>query len=86
MRMGKIASSAEYRMDEQFQNCQFLEQNFDFLNWRKSRNFLIFQFGQFQKLEIWKNRKIFNLENSKDLKFGKLKKKLNLEIFKNLYF
>ena len=29
MRIGKIASSAKYRMDEQFQNCQFLEPNFD---------------------------------------------------------
>ena len=47
MRMGKIASSAEYLMDEQFQNCKFLEPNFDFLNWKKSRNFLIFRFGQF---------------------------------------
>ena len=26
MRIGKIASSAEYWMDEQFQNCQCLEQ------------------------------------------------------------
>ena len=32
MRIGKIASSAEYRMDEQFQNCQFFEPNFDFPN------------------------------------------------------
>ena len=24
MKIGKIASSAEYRMDEQFQNCQIL--------------------------------------------------------------
>ena len=31
MRIGKISSSAEYRMDEKFQNCQFLmEPNFDF--------------------------------------------------------
>ena len=28
MRIGKIASGAEYRMDERFQNCQFLELNF----------------------------------------------------------
>ena len=34
MRIGKIASSVEYRMDEQFQNCQFLEPNFDFPNWK----------------------------------------------------
>ena len=46
MRIGKIASSAEYRMDEQFQNCEFSEPNFDFRNWKKSRNFLIFQIGK----------------------------------------
>ena len=40
MSIGKIVSSAEYRMDEQFQNFQFLELNFDFPNWQKSRNFL----------------------------------------------
>ena len=34
MRIGKITSSAEYRMDEKFQNCQFLEPNFDFPNWK----------------------------------------------------
>ena len=67
MRIGKIASSAEYRIDEQFQKCQFLEPNFDFLNLKKSQNFLIFQFGQFQKLQIWKIRKIFNMENSKNM-------------------
>ena len=32
MRIDKIASSAECRMDEQFQNCQFLEPNFGFGN------------------------------------------------------
>ena len=32
MEIAKIASSAEYRMDEQFQNCQFLEPNFGFPN------------------------------------------------------
>ena len=34
IRIGKIASSLEYRMDEQFQNCQFLEPNIDSLNWK----------------------------------------------------
>ena len=34
MRIDKIASSAEYRMDEKFQNCQFLEPNLDFPNWK----------------------------------------------------
>ena len=32
MRIDKIASSAEYRMDEQFENCQFLEPKFGFTN------------------------------------------------------
>ena len=32
MRIGKIASNAEYRMDKQFQSCQFLERNFGFSN------------------------------------------------------
>ena len=32
MRIRKIASSAEYRMDEQFQDFAFLEPNFGFLN------------------------------------------------------
>ena len=32
MRIEKIASSAEYRMSEIFQNCQFLEQNLGFPN------------------------------------------------------
>ena len=34
MRIRKIASSAEYRIDEQFQNSQFLGPNFDFPNWK----------------------------------------------------
>ena len=28
MRIDEIASNAEYRMDEQFWNCQFFETNF----------------------------------------------------------
>ena len=32
MRMDKIASSAEYGMDEQFQNCLFLKPNFNLKN------------------------------------------------------
>ena len=30
MRIGKIASSVEYRMDKQFRNGQFLKPNFGF--------------------------------------------------------
>ena len=69
MRIGKIVSSAEYRMYEQFWNCQFLESNFDFPNWIKSQNFLIPQFGKFRKIQILK---ICNLKNFQLWKFQKL--------------
>ena len=82
MRIGEIASIAEYRTDEQFQNCQFLEPNFNFPNWKKSRNFFIFQFGQLQKLQILKNRKIFNSKNSKNLQFDEFKNKFIPKILK----
>ena len=32
MRIGKIASSAEYQMDEEYQNCEFFEPNYGFPN------------------------------------------------------
>ena len=56
MRIGKIASSAGYRMDGQFQNCQFLEPNFDFPNWKifNCDNFKNFQCGKFDKFAISK--------------------------------
>ena len=83
MRIGKTASSAEYQMDEEFQNCQFLEPNFGFPNWKYSRNLFIFyfvhsknfQFRKFQKFVIWQFLKISDLENSRNvqcLKFRKL--------------
>ena len=75
MRIGKIASSAEYRMDKQFQNFQLLEPNFDFSNWKKSRNFSIFQFP------IW--TKTSNLENSKNFQFQKFRKFAIWQIQKN---
>ena len=44
MKIGEIASSVEYRMDEYFQ----ILPNFDFLNWKKNFIiFLIFQIGKF---------------------------------------
>ena len=46
MKIGKIACSAKYRIDEHFVNCQFLEPNFGFPNWKNSRNLLIFEFKQ----------------------------------------
>ena len=72
MRNGKIASSAEYLMHEQFQNCQFLEPNFGFLNGKNSRNLLIIQFGIFQEFPIWKNPKTFSLLNSKNFRIPKI--------------
>ena len=36
MRIYKIAVSAGYQMDGQFQNCPFLEPNFGFANWKIS--------------------------------------------------
>ena len=86
MRIGEIVSSAEYRMDEPFQNCQFWI--FGIPNWKKSRNLLIFQleqcqrisslensktcqFEKFQKLLNWKIRNILTFENSKNFRFVK---------------
>ena len=54
IRIGKIASSAKYRMDDQFQNFLFLEPNFGFPNWKNSRSLLIFQFKKFRKFVIIK--------------------------------
>ena len=81
MRIGEIASSTEYWMDEEFQNCQYLESKFAFPNWKNSRNLLIFQFRQFQKFAILKISKICNLINSEFFfKIG------SLENFKNCQF
>ena len=77
-----IVRSVEYLMDQQFQNCQFSEPNFDFPNWKNIRNFFIFQFVQYQKLRICKIQVNFNSGNSQNLQFGKLEKKIILEISK----
>ena len=77
MRIGKIASSAEYRMNEQFQNCQFLEPNFGFPNFENLEicefsnldNSKNFQFRKFQKFPVWHILQISYLENSKNLQF-----------------
>ena len=66
--------------------ANFWSQTLIFRIKKKTRNFLIFQFGQLQKLQIWKIREIFTLENFKDLQFGKLKKKFLFENFKNCRF
>ena len=54
MRVGKTASSAEYQMDEQFQNWQFLEPNFGFPNWKYGRNLFIFYFGHSKNFQFGK--------------------------------
>ena len=69
---------AEYRMDEQFQNCQFLESNFNFSNWKKISKFLNFL--------IWTIPNTSNLENSKNFKFGKFKKISIWKFFKIVDF
>ena len=67
MRIGKIASSAEYRMEKQFQNLLIFF-NFDsFLNLKNSVNLLIFQvvkFWKFINFPIYKIPKFSNLEIS----------------------
>ena len=79
MRIGKIANSAESRMDEQFQIFgaifdQFLEPNVSFPNLiipnlKNSKNL---QFTKFQKFPICEILKIPNLRNSKNFQFAKL--------------
>ena len=66
MRIGKITSSAEYRIEEQFQNCQFLEPNVGFPNWKNSGSLLICQFNQIPKIP--------NLENFKNVEFWNFRK------------
>ena len=79
MRIGEIASSAEYRMDEHCKICQFLKSNFGFSNWKKFYKFvnfpnykiLVLQIENFQKfvnLPIWKILEIY--EFSKLQNFG----------------
>ena len=74
MRIDEISRSTEYRMDEQFQNCQFSEPIFDFINWKNSRSLLILQFKQFQKFAIREIPKMSNLGISENVSFGKLQK------------
>ena len=63
MRIGKIASSAEYRIDEQSQNLLIFGILIVFWIEKNSGNLLILQFGNFQKFPIYKITKISNLEN-----------------------
>ena len=75
--------SAEYRMNEQFQNCQFFFSQIvvfqiakvleicRFSNLENSKNF---QIGKSQKLSVCKVLQISDLENYKNLQFEKSKK------------
>ena len=58
MRIGKIASSAEYRMDEQSQNLLIFKILIVFWIEKNSGNLLILQFWNFQKIPIYKITKI----------------------------
>ena len=63
MRIGKIASSVEYRMDEE--NCQFLKPNFDFRNWKKLQISQFSNSNNSKNFAFWKfKKKKFNLEIS----------------------
>ena len=65
MRISKIANSAEYRMDEQFQGWQFWSQilvcqiKFFF------SNLITFQFGILQNFPILMTPRIYDSDNSK---------------------
>ena len=78
MRIDKIASSAEYRIDKQFQNLPILGAKFWFSKLKKnSRNFLIFQIAKFSifiNYPIRRNPKMSNLEKSKNFQYGKFRK------------
>ena len=64
---------------------KFFKPNFGFQNWKKSRNLLIFQIGQFQNFLIWKRPKTSNLEISKS-PIWKIPKIVNLKNSKNSAF
>ena len=61
MRIGKIASSAEYRMDEQLQNLT----TFGAKLWFSKLKI----FWKFVNFQIWKILKMFNLGNSNNCRF-----------------
>ena len=49
VRVGEIASSAEYRMDEKFQNMPIFQAKFWFSKLKTTLNLLIFQIVKFWK-------------------------------------
>ena len=70
MRIDKIASSAEYRVDERFQNRQFLE-NLEIYEFSKLDNSKNFKFRKFEKILISKLKKI-QFENFQKFSFLKI--------------
>ena len=64
MRIGKISSNTEYRIEEQFQNLIIFLVKFWFSKLRKFKNV---QLKKLQKYPIWKNTKIYSLKNFKNL-------------------
>ena len=63
MRIGKIASNAEYRMDQQSQNLLIFGILIVFWIEKNCGNLFILQFENFQKFPIYKITKISNFEN-----------------------
>ena len=70
MRIGKIASSAEYRGDEQFQNFQLLAK-FWFYKLKEIYKFVNFTIWKNPKIVKLKSSENFQSEISKNLQFGK---------------
>ena len=62
MRIGKIANSAEYRVDEQLQNLPTSRVKFQFSKLNNSINSLIFGIVKFEKFVNF-----FNWKNSRNL-------------------
>ena len=80
MRIEKIASSAEYRIDEQSLNLSIFRTKFLFSKLEKnSISFFIFQFGKFQKFP-----KFSNFENHQIFKINKNNKISEIVIFRKL--
>ena len=67
MRIGEVARSAAYRMDEKSKIWQFLVFQIE----KNSRNLLILLFGQLRKISIWRIWEIVNLKKSEKFRFCK---------------
>ena len=67
-----IASSAKYRMDEQFQNCEFSQ--FSFSNLKEISKFLNFPILTIPETLNLENSKKFQCGQFRNFKFGKFQK------------